>query len=49
MNRKSISDSQSVENISDKRLRIELQLAQTNGVERVKRFVNVHLLCIAGP
>jgi len=45
MNRKSISDSQSVENISDKRLRIEVQPAQTNGVERVKCFVNVHLHC----
>jgi len=44
--RKSISDSQSVENILDKRLRIEVQPAQTNGVERVMRFVNVHLYCI---
>ena len=44
--RKSISDSRSAENISDKRLRIEVQPAQTNGVERVKRFVNVHLHCI---
>jgi len=46
MKRKSISDSRSVENISDKRLRIEVRPAQTNGVERVKRFVNVHLHCI---
>ena len=38
MKRKSISDSQSVENISDKRLSIEVQPAQTNGVERVKRL-----------
>jgi len=27
-------------------LRNENQSAQTNGVERVKRFVNVHLHCI---
>jgi len=27
-------------------LRIEVLSAQTNGVERVKRFVNVHLHCI---
>jgi len=46
MKRKSISDSRSVENISDKRLRIEVQPTQTNGVEEVKRFVNVHLHCI---
>jgi len=46
MKRKGISDSRSAENISDKRLRIEVQLAQTNGVERVKRFVNFHLYCI---
>jgi len=45
MKRKSISDNRSVENISNKRLRIEVQPAQTNGVERVKRFVNV--FCIA--
>jgi len=45
MKRKSISDSRSVENISDKRLRIEFQPAQ-RGVERVKRFVNVYLHCI---
>jgi len=44
--RKSISDSRSVENILDKRLRTEVQPAQTNGVERVMRFVNVHLHCI---
>ena len=48
MKRKSISDSRSVENISEKRLRIEFQPAQTNGEERVKRFVNVHLHCIVG-
>jgi len=46
MKRKNISDSRSVENISDKRLKIEVQPAQTNGVERVKRFVNVCLHCI---
>jgi len=44
--RKSISDSRSVQNISDKRLRIEVQPAPTNGVERIKRFVNVHLHCL---
>jgi len=43
MKRKGISDSPSVEKISDKRLRIEVQSAQTNGVERVKRFVNDQL------
>jgi len=41
--RKGISDSRSVEKISDKRLRIEVQSAQTNGVDRVKRFVNDQL------
>jgi len=46
MERKSTSDSRSVEDISDKRLRIEVQSAQTNGVERVKRFVNIRLHCI---
>jgi len=46
MKGKSISDSRSVESVSDKRLRIEVQPVQTNGVERVKRFVNVHLHCI---
>jgi len=46
MKRKSSSDSRRVENISDRRLRIEVQTAQNNGVERVKRFVNVHLLCM---
>jgi len=46
MKGKSISDSRSVQNVSDKRLRIEVQPLQTNGVERVKRFVNVHLHCI---
>jgi len=48
MKRKSISDSCSVENISDKRLRIEVQVepAQTNQVENMKCFVNVHLRCI---
>jgi len=44
--RNSISDSRSVENIFDKRLRIEVQPVQTNVVERVMRFVNVHLHCI---
>ena len=43
---KSISDKRSVENISGKRLRIEVRPAQTNGVESVKRFLNVHLNCI---
>jgi len=43
MKRKIISDSRSVEKNSDKRLRIEHQPAQTNGVERVKSLVNVHL------
>jgi len=43
--RKSISDSRSVENILDKRLRIEVQPSQTNGVARAMRFVNVHLHC----
>ena len=47
MKGKSISDSRSAENISDKELRIEVRPAQTNGVERVKYFVNVHLHCIA--
>jgi len=46
MKRKSISNCRSVENISDKRLRIEVQPAQTNGIERTKHFVNVHLHCI---
>jgi len=36
-------DSRSVKNISDKRLRIDVQPSQTNGVERVKRFVNNYL------
>jgi len=44
--KKSLSDSRSAENISDKRLRIEVQPAQINGGERVKRFRNVHLHCI---
>jgi len=39
-----IFDSWSVENISDKILKIAVQPAQTNGIERVKRFVNVHLI-----
>ena len=43
MKRKSISDRRSVENISDKRLRNKVQPAQTNGVERVKRSVNVYM------
>ena len=46
MKSKRISDSRDAENISDKRLRIEVQPAQTNGGERVKRFVNIHLHCI---
>ena len=46
MKRKSISDSRSAEKISDKRIRIEIQPAQTNGVERIRRFVNIHLHCI---
>ena len=44
--KKNISDSRSVQTISDRRLRIEVQAAQNNGVERVKRFVNVYLHCI---
>jgi len=43
MKRKNVTDSRSVENILDKRLRIEIQPALTNWVERVKRFVNLHL------
>ena len=43
MKRKSISDSQRVEKISDKRLRIEVQSAQANGGTRVNGFVNVRL------
>jgi len=35
MKRKNICDSRSVEKISDKRLRIEVQSAQTKVVERV--------------
>jgi len=46
MKRRSIFDSRSVENILDKRLRTEVQPAQTNGVETVKRSANVHLHCI---
>jgi len=46
MKRKSTSNSPSVENISNKRLRLDVQLAQTNGVVRAKRFLNVHLHCI---
>jgi len=46
LKRKSICDSRNVENNSDKRLRIEVQTEQTNGEERVKRFVNVYLHCI---
>ena len=46
MKRKSITNSRCVEKISDKRLRIEVQPAQANGVERTKHFVNVHLHCI---
>ena len=44
MKTKSISDSRSVENILDKISKIEVQPAQTNGVERVKGFVNVDLI-----
>ena len=44
--KKSISANRSVENVSDKRLRIEVQPAQTNGIERVKHFVKVHFHCI---
>ena len=43
MKRKSISDSWNEENVSDKRLWIEVQPPQTNELERVKRFVNVHV------
>jgi len=43
---KCISGSRSLENILDKRLRIKVQPAHTNGVERVMRFVNVNLHCI---
>jgi len=43
---KDISVSRNVENIAEKRLRIQVQTAQTHGVERVKRFANVHLHCI---
>jgi len=46
MKRKRISGSRSADKISDKILRIEGQPAPTNGVERVKRFVNVHLYSI---
>jgi len=46
MIRKSICDSRRVENISGKRLRIEVQPAQTSGIERVKSFVNIRLHCI---
>jgi len=46
MKRESISDSRSAENTSDRRLRTEVQPALTNGVERVKRLVNVNLRCI---
>jgi len=46
MKRKSFSDNRSEENILEKRFRIEVQPAQTNGLERVMRFVNVHLRCI---
>jgi len=41
--RKRICDSRSVKNILDKRLRIGVQSAQTNGMEMVMGFVNVHL------
>jgi len=42
MKRKSISESRGVESISDKRLKIEVQTAQPNGIVRLKRFVNVY-------
>ena len=45
MKRKSISGSRGAENISNKRLRVEVQPAQTTGLETVKRFLNVHLHC----
>jgi len=45
MKGKTISDSRSVENISDKRLRIKDQPIQTNRVKTVKGFVNVHFHC----
>jgi len=35
MKRKMISDNPSVENISEKRFRIEVQRAKTNGIESV--------------
>ena len=38
MKRKSICDSRSVKNISDKRLRMKVQPAQSNGVEKGKAF-----------
>jgi len=44
MKRINVSDSRSVENISDKISKIEVQPAQANGVEWVKHFVNVHLI-----
>jgi len=46
MKRKIISGRRSAENISDKRLRTEVQPAQTNGLDNVKRFVNIRLHCI---
>jgi len=46
MKRKGKPGSRSVENISDKRLRIEVLPARTNQMERVKSFVNIHLHCI---
>jgi len=46
MKRKIISSGRSAEIISDKRLRTEVQPAQTNGLENVKPFVNIRLHCI---
>jgi len=45
----STSNSLGSENIWDKRWETEIQPTQTNGVERVKHFVNVHSSCIASP
>ena len=46
MKRKIISGRRSAEIISDKRLRTEVQPAQTNGLENVKPFVDIRLHCI---
>jgi len=42
MKRITISDRGSIEKISDKILKIQVQSAQLNVAERAKRFVNVH-------